>query len=56
MQGVNLNNFAHGGFKRFILKSNTKVKVEFGLVALAHYLRKHIAVERMRSNVVSSCL
>ncbi len=44
------------GFKRFRLKSNTKVKVEFGLVALAHNLRKYIAVERMRSNAVSSCL
>ena len=44
------------GFKRFKLKSNIKVKVEFGLVALAHNLRKYIAVERMRSNAVSSCL
>ena len=44
------------GFKRFRLKSNTKVKVEFGLVALAHNLRKYIALERMRSNAVSSCL
>ena len=44
------------GFKRFRLKSNTKVKVEFGLVALAHNLRKYIAIERMRSNAVSSCI
>ena len=44
------------GFRRFRLKSNAKVKVEFGLVALAHNLRKYIAVERMRSNAVSSCL
>ena len=44
------------GFKRFKLKSNVKVNVEFGLVALAHNLRKYIAVERMRSNAVSSCL
>ena len=44
------------GFKRFRLKSSAKVKVEFGLVALAHNLRKYIAVERMRSNAVSSCL
>ena len=29
-------------FKRFRLKSNEKVKVEFGLVALAHNLRKYI--------------
>ena len=42
--------------KRFKLKSNAKVKIEFGLVALAHNLRKYIAVERMRSNAVSSCL
>ena len=38
------------------LKSNTKVKVEFGLVALAHNLRKYIAVERMRSNAAADCL
>ena len=44
------------GFKRFRLKSNVKVNVEFGLVALAHNLRKYIALERMRSNAVSSCL
>lgn len=47
--------FNHG-FKRFRLKSNAKVKVEFGLVALAHNLRKYIAIERMRSNAVCSCL
>lgn len=47
--------FNHG-FKRFRLKSNTKVKVEFGLVALAHNLRKYIAVERMRSNAACCCL
>ena len=44
------------GFKRFRLKSNVKVKIEFGLVALAHNLRKYIAVERTRSMAVSSCL
>ena len=44
------------GFKRFKLKSNTKVKVEFGLVALAHNLRKYIAVERLRSKSACSCL
>lgn len=32
------------GFKRFRLKSNTKVKVEFGLVATAHNIRKYIAL------------
>ena len=31
--------FNHG-FKRFRLKSNRKVNVEFGLVAVAHNLRK----------------
>ena len=40
--------FNHG-FRRFRLKSNRKVRVEFGLVALAHNLRKYSAVlsERM---------
>lgn len=47
--------FNHG-FKRFRLKSNVKVNVEFGLVAVAHNLRKYIAIERMRSNAVGSCL
>ena len=32
------------GFKRFSLKSNAKVKVEFGLVATAHNIRKYIAL------------
>ena len=32
------------GFKRFRLRSNEKVKVEFGLVALAHNIRKYMAV------------
>lgn len=41
--------FNHG-FKRFHLKSNSKVSVEFGLVAVAHNLRKCIAIERKRSN------
>ena len=35
--------FNHG-FKRFRLRSNRKVKVEFGLVALAHNLRKYSAM------------
>ncbi len=47
--------FNHG-FKRFRLKSYVKVNVEFGLVAVAHNLRKYIAIERMRSNAVGSCL
>ena len=35
--------FNHG-FKRFRLKSNEKVKTEFGLIALAHNIRKYIAI------------
>ncbi len=35
--------FNHG-FKRFHLKSNEKVKTELGLVALAHNIRKHLAI------------
>ena len=35
--------FDHG-FKRFRLKGNEKVNVEFGLVALAHNLRKNARV------------
>ena len=35
--------FNHG-FRRFRLKSNRKVRVEFGLVALAHNLRKYSAI------------
>lgn len=34
--------FNHG-FKRFKLKSTEKVSVEWGLVAIAHNLRKYIA-------------
>ena len=34
------------GFKRFKLKSNIKVKVEFGLVATAHNLRKYIVAKQ----------
>ena len=37
--------FNHG-FKRFRLKSNTKVKVEFGLVATAHNIRKYLAIKK----------
>ena len=35
--------FNHG-FRRFRLKSTKKVKVEFGLVALAHNLRKYSVI------------
>ena len=43
-------------FKRFRLKSNAKVSVEFGLVALAHNLRKYIALGAPgRSVAVGSC-
>ena len=34
--------FNHG-FKRFLLKSTRKTKVEWGLVSLAHNLRKYVA-------------
>ena len=37
------------GFKRFRLKSNAKVKVEFGLVAIAHNLRKYIVQKLKRA-------
>lgn len=37
--------FNHG-FKRFRLKSSEKVKTEFGLVALAHNIRKYISMNR----------
>ena len=48
--------FNHG-FKRFRLKSNIKVNVEFGLVALAHNLRKYIALRAPgRSKAGGSCL
>lgn len=33
-------------FKRFRLKSNIKVKIEFGLVALAHNIRKYISANK----------
>lgn len=47
--------FNHG-FKRFRLKSNSKVAVEFGLVATAHNLRKYIALGGQQRNIaVSSC-
>ena len=38
------------GFKRFRLRSNEKVNVEFGLVALAHNLRKYIALNTSKSS------
>ncbi len=46
--------FNHG-FRRFRLKSNREVRVEFGLVALAHNLRKYSAIlsERMMGGVLS---
>ena len=52
--------FNHG-FKRFHLKSNEKVKTEFGLVALAHNIRKYITInEYNRAKVLeayaSKCL
>ena len=48
--------FNHG-FKRFKLRSIAKVSVEFGLVALAHNLRKYIAIGAPgRSVADGSCL
>ena len=38
------------GFKRFRLKSAEKVSVEWGLVAIAHNLRKYIARKTENSN------
>lgn len=40
--------FNHG-FKRFRLRSNRKVRVEFGLVALAHNLRKYAVIRTGRT-------
>ena len=37
------------GFKRFHLKSNKKVKIEFGLVAMAHNIRKYIALKNPKT-------
>jgi hypothetical protein len=44
--------FDHG-FKRFRLKGNAKVNVEFGLVALAHNLRKYARVQTLDHPVTS---
>ena len=41
-------------FKRFRLRSNEKVKVEFGLVALAHNIRKYIAVSKAKNTCMAS--
>ena len=41
--------FNHG-FKRFRLKSAEKVSVEWGLVAIAHNLRKYIARKTENNN------
>ena len=45
--------FNHG-FKRFRLKSNEKVKVEFGLVALAHNLRKYLTLTNGKKREIES--
>ena len=45
--------FNHG-FKRFRLRSNDKVNVEFGLVAVAHNLRKYIALGAPRRCAATS--
>ena len=41
------------GFKRFRLKGNAKVNVEFGLVALAHNLRKYAKVQTLNQPITS---
>ena len=45
--------FNHG-FKRFRLKSNAKASVEWGLVAIAHNLRKYIAAKLKRAAEVAN--
>ena len=44
--------FDHG-FKRFRLKGNAKVNVEFGLVALAHNLRKYAKAQTLNQPITS---
>ena len=41
------------GFKRFRLRSNEKVNVEFGLVALAHNIRKYIALNISKNSDIN---
>jgi len=41
------------GFKRFRLRGNEKVKVEFGLVALAHNLRKYARVKSLKRPITT---
>ena len=41
------------GFKRFRLKGMTKVSVEFGLVALAHNLRKYARVQTLSNPITA---
>ena len=41
------------GFKRFRLRGNAKVSVEFGLVALAHNLRKYAKVQTLNHPVTT---
>ena len=41
------------GFKRFRLRGNEKVEVEFGLVALAHNLRKYARVKSLKRPITT---
>ena len=41
------------GFKRFRLRGNAKVDVEFGLVALAHNLRKYARTKTLNQPITS---
>ena len=44
LSGMNKPNFRTiNRFRRFLLKSTRKVSVEWGLVSLAHNLRKYVA-------------
>ena len=47
--------FNHG-FKRFHLKSARKTKVEWGLVSLAHNLRKYVAYKTKLKNKQAHCM
>ena len=41
------------GFKRFRLKGMAKVSVEFGLVALAHNLRKYARIQTLEKPITT---
>ena len=47
--------FNHG-FKRFLLKSTRKTKVEWGLVSMAHNLRKYVAHKAKIREKCAQCM